>query len=88
MPLILDCPNCGGSAKGCDHCEYGRIRITRCPLLEVTDDVWDVMDMADFYEKGLPPVSGGTLDQSYSFIQACKFIWSEIRWWKAKRGIE
>lgn len=29
------------------------------------------------YEKGLPPVSGGTLDQSQWFTNAARFIWGQ-----------
>lgn len=33
--------------------------------------------MADFFEKGLPPLAGGTLDQTTSFLEACRIYWSE-----------
>jgi hypothetical protein len=33
--------------------------------------------LADLYEKGLPPVSGGSLDQSAYFVEACAFWWAE-----------
>ena len=33
--------------------------------------------MFDLFEKGLPPISGGVLDQSVSFIHAAQFFESE-----------
>lgn len=47
----------------------------------------DVLLYADLYAKGCPPVSGGALDQSNWFIQACRFVWSEESMWKAKLGL-
>jgi hypothetical protein len=38
-----------------------------------------LIDLIDLFGKGLPPVSGGTLDQSVSFIQAVAFFESEER---------
>ena len=35
------------------------------------------MQYADLYEKGLPPIAGGVLDQAAWFIDAASFIWSE-----------
>lgn len=33
--------------------------------------------MIDLFEKGLPPITGGVLDQSASFIAAASFFQSE-----------
>jgi hypothetical protein len=41
--------------------------------------VVDSLDVFDLYEKGLPPIAGGTLDQSVSFIRAARFFESEER---------
>jgi hypothetical protein len=38
-----------------------------------------LIDVIDLFGKGLPPVAGGTLDQSVSFIQAAAFFESEER---------
>jgi hypothetical protein len=37
------------------------------------------------FEKGLPPVSGGVMDQSNSFIEAAQFFDSEERRVKNER---
>jgi len=42
--------------------------------------------MAEIFEKGLPPVTGGQLDQAKSFIDAAYFIFNEITYWKNKTG--
>jgi len=39
---------------------------------------------AELTRQGLPPVVGGSLDQTKAFMDACVFIWGEQRYWKAK----
>lgn len=53
-----------------------------CPIVFVTDDVWECIRFARLFEKGLPPIAGGVLDQAGGFIRACEFIWNEERHWK------
>lgn len=36
-----------------------------------------LIHFADLYEKGLPPVAGGALDQSHWFTKAARYYWSE-----------
>ena len=84
--MELECVNCSGS--GCDECEKtGRITITDCPLELITNDVWEIIGLAELFEKGLPPVAGGTLDQAKVFVEAARFIFGEQRYWKNKLGI-
>ena len=61
--------------------------LTACPLEYVTDDVWQMLDAADLLEKGLPPVHGGSLDQTRVFIDAARFAWSERDRWRAQLGL-
>ena len=82
---MMNCTACGGI--GCDECRDGRIEITQCPLEVITPDVWEVMELAQLYEKGLPPVAGGALDQASIFVQACRIIWNDEAVWKSKLGI-
>ena len=35
------------------------------------------IDLFDLFGKGLPPISGGVLEQSYSFVNASLFFQSE-----------
>ena len=86
QPVMLDCPACGGS--GCDQCDAsGRFELAECPRLFVTPDVWDGVECAGLYEKGLPPVAGGSLDQSRIFVEAARLIWADQAYWKAKLRI-
>ena len=71
----MDCPGCGG--RGCEMCSDGRIDISCCPLELITPDIWDLIELAELYKKGLPPVAGGVLDQTAGFVTACRFVWSE-----------
>lgn len=67
---------CGGA---------GMIEIADCPLRIVPVDVWEIVDMAELYEKGLPPVAGGSLDQARVFLVACRAIWADQAREKARR---
>jgi hypothetical protein len=40
-------------------------------------EVADAIPLMDLFEKGLPPISGGTLDQSASFLEACRIFRNE-----------
>lgn len=53
----------------------------------ITNDVWQAIEYAELYKKGLPPIAGGALDQAYNFIQAYKYISSEQKFWNNKLGI-
>jgi transposase-like protein len=50
--------------------------VTACPK-QLPADVWQVLELADLYRRGLPPVSGGSLDQGAGFVAACRQIWSD-----------
>jgi len=63
MPVLVECPGC--SERGCERCNgVGSFELNGCPCAFVGDEIWQAIDLADDYEKGLPPVAGGTLDQS------------------------
>ncbi len=79
LPAELECVRCGGDKDDCPECKgTGIFTVTQCPLDEVDADVFDLIDDAELFEKGLPPVAGGTLDQCDWFVDACKFIWAEL----------
>jgi hypothetical protein len=81
----MDCPDCGG--QGCGTCDGGQIRIMDCPLTLITEDVWEMMELASLYEKGLPPVAGGALDQTASFVGAARLIQTETQRHKTRLGL-
>ena len=74
-PLEIECPVCDG--KGCDACKRGWIIIDDCPKERVTHETMECMGAARWFEKGLPPVAGGVLDQCKAFTSAADFIWRE-----------
>jgi len=53
----------------------------------ITADVWEVIMLAELFEKGLPPIAGGVLDQAKIFVDAASFIFREKSYWKSKLGI-
>jgi hypothetical protein len=58
--------------------------LTGCPLEYITPDIDELLMLADFYEKGLPPIAGGVLDQAAGFVEACHIIFAEKAHWKRK----
>jgi hypothetical protein len=40
-------------------------------------EIIPVLGLIDLFEKGLPPINGGTLDQSAWFIEASRVLASE-----------
>jgi hypothetical protein len=48
-----------------------------CPNQYVDQEAFKIIGLADMYEKGIPPVSGGSLDQSNWFVEFCRWLWSE-----------
>ena len=85
MPIEGECNSCDGF--DCSECEHtGRTKITCCPLDYISSDVWEVIKFAGLYEKGLPPVAGGALDQAANFIEAANYIFSIQSYWKNKLG--
>ena len=85
-PISMECMRCSGG--GCSECgRTGNIEFINCPLEIVKAEVWDMLEYAKLYGRGLPPVHGGALDQAQNFLAACNFIFSEQAYWKAKLGI-
>jgi len=83
----MTCPACAGKqSQGCELCTAGRIEIDQCPLEVITGDIWECMHYAALYEKGLPPIAGGALDQAWVFTKACEMIWAEEARYKCLKG--
>lgn len=70
----IECPDCRG--QGCDGCNEGMLQIRGCPN-RFCSSVVPAVELIDMFGKGLPPVSGGTLDQSVSFLEAARFLTNE-----------
>jgi hypothetical protein len=70
----MECLSCGG--VGCDECTEGRIAIQGCPK-QYCREIVPSISLIDLFQKGLPPVAGGTLDQSVWFLEAAKILGNE-----------
>jgi NADPH-dependent 7-cyano-7-deazaguanine reductase QueF-like protein len=87
----VPCIQCGGKSGNdkCGQCSgTGELEIKECPLKIITADIWETLELADFWEKGLPPIGGGVLDQTQNFVEAARFVFSEKNYWKRKLGID
>jgi hypothetical protein len=70
-PIDLQCPACDG--EGCEECTDGWFKLDGCPN-RYCRTVVPAIELIDLFEKGLPPVSGGVLNQSASFLNAAKYF--------------
>ena len=68
-----------GRRPPCPSCEgLGRFPVYCCPLdAEGMPDALAMIDAAELFHKGLPPIAGGTLDQVRAFVHAAAFVRSE-----------
>lgn len=71
-----DCPSC--HKRGCKECGgTGRFVIDKCPREFVGSAFNDLFRYAAMFERGLPPIAGGVLDQSPWFLEFADFWWGE-----------
>lgn len=75
------CPGCNGlpfrGRLDCGMCKgAGDVKITRCPKMEVEPGMWEFVRLADWAKDGSFPAAGGTMDQSASFMDACRYLWA------------
>lgn len=81
----MQCPVCSGG--GCSACEgSGRFSVTECPRKLVPHEAWEMIEAADMTRRGLPPVAGGSLDQTQTFLDACRFIWADESVYRSQAG--
>lgn len=72
----------------CPECDNtGQMKITECPDRLITPDIWETIEMTEFWESGMPPAAGGVLDQTNIFVCMARIIMAEKRYWKNKLGI-
>ena len=83
-PIDVGCPNCRGA--GCPECDdLGRWELAQCPLEYVDGEIWELIELANLFRKGLAPISGGVLDQAAGFVAAAQLVWSETALRKAQQ---
>lgn len=49
------------------------VKIQGCPT-EFAASVFNTVRVIEFFQKGMPPIQGGVLDQSASFLRAVSFF--------------
>jgi len=85
-PLELQCAGCQG--QGCDECDNtGFLILTTCPQRELTTNVIELTELSELYSQGLPPVAGGALDQTKSFLDAHRQLTHDQQFLKRSLGI-
>ncbi len=73
-PIEIECSECDG--QGCEHCNAGFVSIDGCPS-EMCREVSMAVRLFGLFDKGMPPVAGGALDQSAWFLDAATVFKSE-----------
>ena len=73
-PIEIECPECDG--VGCNACHDGVFVLDGCPN-SYCSSVVGSLELFDLFTDGIPPVAGGALDQSVSFLAASRFFRNE-----------
>jgi hypothetical protein len=82
----IGCTACQG--VGCVGCGgRGFIELTECPKASLDGELLEMLEYSDLYQKGLPPVTGGTLDQARWFNEFAMTVWQDQSHLKAKLGV-
>lgn len=75
-PMCVECPECVG--KTCEACGFlGSFELCECPRRYVGRMYWELLRFGTLFRKGMPPITGGVLDQESWFMGACEFLWGE-----------
>ena len=72
----IDCPACGGRDAKCTVCggKDGQLEIIGCPLRIAGSDAFLLLEAAEDYDRGIPPIAGGRNEQAQIFLDAVRFI--------------
>ena len=88
MPLELQCVYCAG--LGCDQCENGYTKVTRCPRMEVGSKISrQIRLVSHAMQDKLLPDAGGINDQDAKFVHLWQAFASDVNMIEkeeAKRG--
>ena len=72
----IACPNC--DEAGCEECNNtGYYQITECPKT-TTRELVPFIRTSDLFESGIPPISGGSLEQADVFLSAHQYYRNEL----------
>ena len=75
-PAEIECPECGGFGKDCQHCKDGWYEVTECPSKYIGQELIQDIRIIGASEQHLP-VSGGLLDQSAWWFELRSLLKSE-----------
>lgn len=72
-PALIACTECGetgrdSSGSPCPHCQEGYWELKECPRRFIGPDLTDAINLAQWADKGVFPVEGGTLKQTSWFL--------------------
>lgn len=45
---------------------------------------WDALEAAELWDKGLPPRTGGQDAQPAALLDAARYCWAHVRYWRVK----
>ena len=73
---MLECPECRDiNPENCEHCGgEGQISIPHCPLKDMPPQAFEMLDLADLYDKGKLPAPGGYHDQPAAAMDAIRLV--------------
>lgn len=75
----------GPRATTCSACSgKGEFLVDEPVGQYVGPEVAEVMQLAELWRRGLPPIAGGALDQAAAFVAAVSFIDAERAYWIGK----
>lgn len=83
----MDCPECEGEDERCKECGgKGSFDITGCPREIIDYETQAIIEYAELFYKGIPPVGRGALEQTYWFLSAARYFKYVDGFVKAKMG--
>lgn len=72
-PLMIACPCC--DEYGCEDCSWqGYYYIDTCPKQTIDLPLYYAAKLANYFEKGMLPVAGGTLNQAAWFLDFANLL--------------
>ena len=84
VPLLLNGEPCAedGACGG-----HGRFQIDpgQTPAQFAGNVAFRLLDIADFWAKGSPPLPGGWFDQPHDLTQAVQFAWADEEYYKREK---
>lgn len=75
---MVACPTC--DETGCEACDHqGYFYLRQCPKQQIDSELYGMTRLASFLEKGIPPIAGGSLEQSAWFMDFAATLQLEMK---------